>query len=85
MDSLTVKTHQRNEMIDVTRDIAEVVHHAGMENGSVLLFVRHTTAGVTINENADPDVVHDLLLTLNELFPQNRRGYRHAEGIPMRT
>ena len=46
----------------------------------MLVYVPHTTAGITINENADPDVVHDMLLTLDRLVPRNAAGYRHAEG-----
>ncbi len=77
---ISVKTHRRNEMIDITRDIAQAVTESGITNGVVTVFCPHTTAGITINENADPDVVHDVLLTLNELFPQHRAGYLHAEG-----
>jgi secondary thiamine-phosphate synthase enzyme len=75
-----VRTRQRCELIDVTRDVANVVRSSGAREGQVIVFVPHTTAAVTINENADPDVQHDLLLTLAELIPQDRRGYRHGEG-----
>jgi len=67
-------------MIDITATIMELVSQNGAESGSVLIYNPHTTAGITINENADPDVVHDMLLTLEELFPKNRPGYQHAEG-----
>ena len=67
-------------MIDITTQVAEVVRSSGIGNGDCIVFCNHTTAGITINENADPDVVHDILMTLEELFPQNRRGYRHMEG-----
>ena len=80
METLTVKTHQRNEMIDVTSQVSQVVAKSGVRDGIVTVFVPHTTAAVTINENADPDVVHDVLMTLDELAPQDRRGYRHTEG-----
>ena len=59
-----VRTRQRCELIDVTRDVANVVRSSGARAGQVIVFVPHTTAAVTINENADPDVQHDLLLTL---------------------
>lgn len=67
-------------MIDITATITELVSQNGTESGSVLIYNPHTTAGITINENVDPDVVHDMLLTLEELFPKNRPGYQHAEG-----
>ena len=80
MQKFTLKTTQRNQMTDITNSIAEQVRLSGIDSGSVLIYNPHTTAGVTINENADPDVVHDMLLTLEELFPKNRPGYLHAEG-----
>ena len=80
MQKITLKTSQRNQMIDITAMISELVSQNGAESGFVLIYNPHTTAGITINENADPDVVHDMLLTLEELFPKNRRGYQHAEG-----
>jgi secondary thiamine-phosphate synthase enzyme len=67
-------------MVDVTREVADVVRSSGVDEGRVIVFVPHTTAAVTINENADPDVQHDVLLTLAELIPEGRRGYRHGEG-----
>ena len=66
-------------MIDITDRVAAVARNAGGD-GACLVFVSHTTAGVTINENADPDVQHDILLTLDELIPRVRGGYRHGEG-----
>jgi secondary thiamine-phosphate synthase enzyme len=79
-ETLTVKTHRRNEMVDITSQIEKAIRESGIDIGFVLVFCPHTTAGITINENADPDVTHDILLTLDELLPQMRRGYRHAEG-----
>lgn len=67
-------------MIDITSQVAEVVIESGIQNGTAMVFCPHTTAAITINENADPDVQHDLLLTLEELLPKNRPGYRHCEG-----
>ncbi len=67
-------------MIDINSQVAEVVADSGVSNGTAMVFSPHTTAAMTINENADPDVQHDILLTLEELLPKNRPGYRHGEG-----
>ena len=80
MTTLTVNTRTTSDMVDVTGQVSEVVRQSGVCRGYVIVFVPHTTACCTINENADPDVQHDILLTLNELIPRNRAGYRHAEG-----
>jgi len=77
---LGVRTKNRNQMIDITGQVAEKVAQSGIRQGDVVVFCPHTTAAVTINENADPDVVHDVLLTLSEVLPQRRAGYRHSEG-----
>ncbi|MEN6383900.1 MAG: secondary thiamine-phosphate synthase enzyme YjbQ [Phycisphaerales bacterium] len=79
-DSFAVGTNSRNQMIDITEKVQNAVQKSGITQGSVLIFCPHTTGAITINENADPDVVHDVLLTLSELIPQDRRGYRHNEG-----
>jgi secondary thiamine-phosphate synthase enzyme len=70
----------RNEMIDITRQVRDIVHESGISNGDVVVFCPHTTGAITINENADPSVQHDMLLTFEELMPHHRAGYRHAEG-----
>jgi secondary thiamine-phosphate synthase enzyme len=77
---LGISTKNRNQMIDITSQVAEQVGESGIRNGDVVVFCPHTTAAVTINENADPDVVHDVLLTLSEVLPHRRPGYRHSEG-----
>ena len=64
--------------IDITRKVAEIVHRSQVRQGICQVFVPHTTAGVTINENADPDVVDDLMSALNTMAPALR--YRHGEG-----
>ncbi len=79
MITRTVKTNARREMIDVTELVRAVVSEAGLCDGLVVVYVPHTTAGVTINENADPDVVRDLLMQLAKLAPADG-DYRHAEG-----
>lgn len=67
-------------MVDITERLRRIVAQSGIAIGDVIVYCPHTTAGITINENADPDVVHDILMTLEELIPQDRRGYRHCEG-----
>jgi secondary thiamine-phosphate synthase enzyme len=74
-----VKTIKDKEFINITDKVQNEVSKSGVIDGAVVVFVPHTTAGVTINENADPDVVHDMLSGLNKAFPVNN-GYRHAEG-----
>jgi len=75
-----VSSKQRNQTIDITSKVGAIVGQAGITEGDVIIYCPHTTAAITINENADPSVTHDILLTLDELFPQSRPGYRHAEG-----
>ncbi len=77
--SVEVKTHERTELIDITGDVASVVKLSGVEEGTAFVFVPHTTAGVTINENADPDVKRDILMEINKAVPFDD-GYSHAEG-----
>ncbi len=78
--TLTVSTRRREEMIDITDSIRTALGESGVRNGVVTIHIPHTTAAVTINENADPDVIHDILLALNKLIPQGAPGYRHSEG-----
>ncbi len=80
MHSISLSTHKRCELIDITSRINEIIAKENFRDGFLLVFVPHTTAAVTINENADPDVCHDILLTLEELIPHIRKGYRHGEG-----
>ena len=67
-------------MVDITSEVSAAVTKCGVGTGMAIVFCPHTTAGITINENADPDVTHDILLTLDELLPHHRKGYRHNEG-----
>lgn len=76
---LEVRSNRRAEMIDITDRVQEAVQRAGVEDGVCHVFVPHTTAGLTINENADPTVVQDILTTLERLVPWEG-SYRHAEG-----
>lgn len=80
MTILPLSTHQRVEMIDITARVAECVRQSGVTDGVCLIFVAHTTAGITINENADPDVPHDILATLDRMVPMECADYRHIEG-----
>ena len=70
----------RSQMIDITNQVSSLVGQSGITNGDVIVYCPHTTAAITINENADPSVSHDILLTLEELVPHHRPGYRHSEG-----
>jgi len=79
MDTLEIRTRRKAELIDVTSEIERVVSKSGVEDGLCVVFVPHTTAGVTINENADPDVKSDILMALDKVAPESR-GYAHSEG-----
>jgi secondary thiamine-phosphate synthase enzyme len=79
MITLDVTTHKREDMIDITDLVRQAIRNAGIGRGMAYLHVPHTTSAITINENADPDVVHDLLLGLQRLAARDA-GYRHAEG-----
>ncbi len=75
-----VSTKSRNQMIDITSEVRSHVAKSGVANGDVIVYCPHTTAAITINENADPSVPHDILLTLEELLPKHHPGYKHYEG-----
>jgi secondary thiamine-phosphate synthase enzyme len=79
MIAIDVTTTRRSQMIDITASIREAVGKAGMADGLCLVFVPHTTAGITINENADPDVTADMQAVLSRLVPAGA-GYAHSEG-----
>ena len=80
MEQFEVKTHQRSQMVEVTDRVRALVHTAGVLSGRVTVYVPHTTAGITINENADPDVAHDVLAQLDRMVPWEQPFYRHGEG-----
>ncbi|GLX67615.1 secondary thiamine-phosphate synthase enzyme YjbQ [Paenibacillus glycanilyticus] len=75
-----LQTSRRDEMFDITRKIASIVAREGIQSGLAVVYCPHTTAGITIQENADPDVKHDILMRLNEVYPWEHPKYRHAEG-----
>ena len=77
--TIEVRTDRRTRILDITALVKAAVQDAGFKHGAVMVYVPHTTAGVTINENADPDVKYDMETTLNRLVPEDP-SYRHAEG-----
>lgn len=80
MKAFEVRTSRRTEFVDVTAEVRRAVREAGLNSGACVVYCPHTTAGVTVQENADPDVVRDVLLWLNEHIPKDVPGFRHAEG-----
>jgi len=80
MHQLTVKTHHQDQMLELTSEVQRLVDENALSSGSVLVYVPHTTAGITINENADPDVVHDMLRRLDKMVPWADAQDRHGEG-----
>lgn len=78
MKTISVRTRQRNELVEITKQVQEAVTQSGLEDGAVMVYVPHTTAGVCINENADPDVKADVSRFLERLIPQDA-GFAHVE------
>jgi secondary thiamine-phosphate synthase enzyme len=76
---IEVKTRDRNEMVDITAAVQNEVSRRGIRSGLCFVYVPHTTAGITINEGADPAVCEDILSRLEDLVPPHA-GYRHMEG-----
>jgi secondary thiamine-phosphate synthase enzyme len=79
MEKFTVHSVDRTSIIDITQQIQLIVKESGIKDGVCYVFIPHTTAGVTINENADPDVKSDMLMEINKVIPFND-SYRHTEG-----
>jgi secondary thiamine-phosphate synthase enzyme len=79
MRELKVKSRKRNEMIDITSDIQDMINKENIQTGHVIVYVPHTTAGITINEGADPSVQLDIIETLKKIIPEGG-GYHHIEG-----
>ncbi|HUZ87922.1 MAG TPA: secondary thiamine-phosphate synthase enzyme YjbQ [Candidatus Baltobacterales bacterium] len=77
--SFEVRTKRRSHLVDITEEVAAAVARSGAGDGVCHVFVPHTTAGVTINEGADPDVAHDIETQLSRMVPHDA-GFRHAEG-----
>jgi len=78
--TIDVRTRGRDELVDITDQVAQAVRESGVADGVATVYVPHTTAGVTINENADPSVVADLLAALDAAVPWRQGFYRHSEG-----
>jgi secondary thiamine-phosphate synthase enzyme len=76
--TLGIQTQERTEFVDITAQVQAAVMELGMKAGTVTIFVPHTTAGITINENVDPDVVTDIKTVLEKIVPWNDH-YRHSE------
>lgn len=79
MKDLHITTNQKNQMIDITEKVQQYVREEKISEGYVIVYVPHTTAGITINEGADPSVQQDIIETLDRLIPENP-AYRHPEG-----
>ena len=76
---LKVRSHQREELVEFTDEVRKKLKESEAKEGIVVLYVQHTTAGLTVNENADPDVPRDMLHALRTLIPQHGMGFRHGE------
>ncbi len=79
IEDLKISTNQRVQFVDITAAVRSSIRKSGVKNGLAVVYVPHTTAGVTINESADPSVVSDIINKLNDLIPRHG-SYRHAEG-----
>jgi secondary thiamine-phosphate synthase enzyme len=78
--TFTIQTHQRDEMYEITSSLQAYLEEQRVKDGVIYVYCPHTTAGITINENADPDVVKDMLMRLDEVYPWEHPKYQHAEG-----
>ncbi len=79
MKTIKIQSNKREEMIEITSEVENAVRESGAADGVCVLFTQHTTCGLTINENADPDVKSDMLLFLKNTIPQFYDGFRHFE------
>jgi secondary thiamine-phosphate synthase enzyme len=79
MDVIKVRSREREQMVEFTDEVRRRLKASGAREGVCVLYVQHTTAGLTVNENADPDVPRDMLLALRTLVPQHGMGFRHGE------
>ena len=79
MHTLKIRSHRREELIEFTDEVQRNLSDSGVQEGVVVLYVQHTTAGLTVNENADADVPRDMLHALRTLIPQHGMGFRHGE------
>ena len=79
MKELAVSTSKRSEFVEITDSVQRAVGESGLQEGVCTVFVPHTTAGITINENADPDVAADMIYALDQAVPWSSPHYRHSE------
>ena len=79
MQVIKVRSRQREELVEFTDQVQQKLTESGADEGVCSLYVQHTTAGITVNENADPDVPRDMLHLLRTLIPQHGMGFRHGE------
>lgn len=79
MNTIGIRTKAQDELVDITAEVRRLVRESGVRRGACLVYVPHTTAGVTINESADPDVARDILEALTKMVPR-QGAYRHVEG-----
>jgi secondary thiamine-phosphate synthase enzyme len=79
MHTIKVRSRLREDLVEFTDEVRRLLRESGARGGLCALFVRHTTAGLTVNENADPDVPRDILHALRTLIPQHGMGFRHGE------
>jgi len=80
MKQITIKTSLKSQFVDITREVQSFVHEYDVVNGAVFVYVPHTTAGITINEHADPDVAQDMVMMLDRMVPWSDPNYKHGEG-----
>jgi secondary thiamine-phosphate synthase enzyme len=76
---IQVQTHKLSQFVDITRQVQSVVREQGIQDGIAYVYCPHTTCGLTIQENADPGVQHDMLLLLNRIAPRTDPNYQHIE------
>ena len=79
LHTLKIRSREREELVEFTDQVQQTLTASGEQEGVVVLYVQHTTAGLTVNENADPDVPRDMLHLLRTLIPQHGLGFRHGE------
>ncbi len=80
MQVVRIQTHQKMEMLDITDAVRQAVRERSITDGMAVVYSPHTTAAVTVNENWDPDVIHDVLMFLRQRIPTQYPGFRHGEG-----
>ena len=80
MESFEIRTQERTELVEITDRVNADLQRKNIQEGICVVYCPHTTAAITVNENADPDVVHDMLVWLNRSVPQHQTDFRHGEG-----